>query len=530
MTSTSSATTPADAAEAGARAGGRRLASGVVWNAAGRGLPLLLALALTPVLVAQMGLDRWGLFTLALAMVGVFGVFDLGVGQALTRTIAERIGAGRGVEAPALVGAAIATLLGISAAAAAALWVFVPVLVERVLRVPPALQPEAVAAMRVLAAAAPLVVVNAALWGVLAAYQRFRAANLATIPVSIFYYLGPVLTLLVWDSLVGVMLALVACRLANTLSYAWLARGALPPGPVFRGLRIGLVGPLLRLGGWMTFAGVLTQALLYADRFLIGALVSLTAVAFYATPLDLVLRAWILPVAVAQALLPAMASVYVALPRETAGLLRRGALLVMALVLPACLGLVAGARELLWLWLGAEFAAGGAMVLRILAVGIFFSCVAFAPAALLDAIGRPDATARFALAQAVVFLPLSALLLLWAGIEGAAAAWALRAAVDCGGKLLLAARLYPPATEAVRRVAAPLAGAGLGLLGLLAAAAAGGPWPAVAAVVAAALLGFAPLALRALDPAERRDMGALLRDPRAALRPTAAGTGGRTAA
>jgi O-antigen/teichoic acid export membrane protein len=497
------------------RTRGRTLVSGVAWNAAGRGLPLLLALALTPVLVALMGIERWGLFTLALAMVGVFGMFDFGLGQALTRAISERIGAGRGEEAPGLVGAALATLLGISLVMAAALWAVVPVLVERILNVPPALQAEAVAAMRVLTAAAPLVVVNAALWGVLAAYQRFRAANLVTMPVSLFYYLGPVLTLLVWDSLVGAMLALVACRLANTLSYAWLLRGALP-GPVFRGLRLRRALPLLRLGGWMTFAGMLTQALLYADRFLIGALVSLAAVAFYATPLDLVMRAWILPVAVAQALLPAMASAYATLPRQTTDLLRRGALLVMALVLPACLVLAGGAREILLLWLGAEFAAGGARVLQILAVGVFFSCVAFAPAALLDAIGRPDVTARFVLVQALLFLPLSALLLLWQGIEGAAAAWALRAAVDCCGKLVLAARLYPAAAEAARRLAAPLLAGGLGVLALLPLAG----WPALAGVGGAALLAFTLLAIRALAAEERQGLRALLRNPQAALRPS----------
>src|SRR5919202_791743 len=128
----------------------RVMVSGVFWNALGRGLPLLLALLLTPVLVHQLGLERWGLFTLALAMVGVFGIFDFGVGQALTRALSEKIGQGREGEAA----------------------------------------------------------------GVLAAYQRFRAANLVTIPVAIFYYLGPVLVLLVWDSLVAVMLTLVAVRFA----------------------------------------------------------------------------------------------------------------------------------------------------------------------------------------------------------------------------------------------------------------------------------------------------------------------------
>ncbi len=215
-----------------------------------------------------------------------------------------------------------------------------------------------------------------------------------------------------------------------------------------------------------------------------------------------------------------IAANFAADPREAAALLRRGALLIMALVLPACLLLVGAAREILWLWLGGEFAENGAGVLRILGVGIFFSCAAFAPASLLDAIGRPDASALLSLAEAAVFLPLCAALLLLAGIEGAAAAWSLRAAADCGGKLALAARLYPPAAEAARRLAPPLAGAGAGLLALLAAALAS---PGVLAPVAAgclALAGFAVLAFVALDPEER----GLLRRPRALLRPHGAGS------
>ncbi|MFZ4407471.1 MAG: flippase [Paracraurococcus sp.] len=496
----------------------RTMVAGVAWNAAGRGLPLILALLLTPFLVHELGVERWGLFTLALAMVGVFGVFDFGVGQALTRALSERIGTGRGEEAAGLVGAALSVLGGVSLVLAVLLWVGVPVLVERLLKVPPELQPQAIAAMRVLAAAAPLVVLNAALWGVLAAYQRFRAANLATIPVNAFYYLGPVLILLVWDDLTAVMLTLVAVRLANTLSYLFLLRD-LVRRVLGTPLRLRLVVPLLRMGGWMTFSGVLTQALLYADRFLIGALLSLAAVAWYATPLDLVLRVWMLPVAVAQTLLPAFASAYAALPLQTVALLRRGSLLVMGLVLPVALALAGGGHYVLGLWLGPDFAAGGGMVLRILGVGIFFSCFAFVPAALIDAIGRPDAIAQFSLAQAVVYLPLAAILLLWQGIEGAAIAWALRCAVDGLGKLWLAVRLYPAAREAAVRLLPPLAAAGIGLAVM--------PLPGTLSVaLAAALLAlaaFTVLALRSLDAAERSQIGALLRHPGGLLRVGGAG-------
>mgnify|MGYP002779504970 CR=1 FL=1 len=498
------------------RASGGRLLSGTLWNAFGRGLPLLLAFALTPVLVHQMGIERWGLFTLALALVGVFGVFDLGVGAALTRALSTKIGGGETADAAELAGAAISALALLSAIIAALAFAFVPALVERVLNTPPTLQAEAVAAFRLLCLAAPLVVVNAALWGVLAAHQRFREANLVTMPVAAMYYIGPALVLLVWQSLVGVILALLLCRVANTVSYAWLVRRDLP-GLTPRLPRWSLVGPLVRMGGWMSASGVLTQALLYADRFLIGALLTLAAVAYYATPLDLVMRMWILPVAVAQALLPAMASAYATHAAATAGLLRRGALLVMAAVLPACLVLVAFGPEVLRLWLGAEFAVGGGRVLQILSVGIFFSCAAFAPGALLDAIGRPDVNAKWQLAQAAIFLPLSALGLLAFGIEGAAAAWAARCATDAAGRLYFVARLYPAARDAARALAAPLAVGGAGLAALL-------PFLSVTTLIALALiaaLAFATASVVALTAEERRDARTLLRRPwrlRAVLR------------
>ncbi|PZW48344.1 O-antigen/teichoic acid export membrane protein [Humitalea rosea] len=496
-----------------ARTSAGRLVSGVAWNALGRGLPLVLALALTPVLVAQLGVERWGLFTLALALVGVFGILDLGVGPALTRALSERIGNGKTEGEAQLVGAAILTLGGLSVFGAIVVWFGLPVLVGRVLNVPPSLQAEAIDAMRVLVLAAPLVVVNAALWGVLAAHQKFRAANLVTIPVGVFYYLGPVLALMAWDSLVAVMLALVACRLANTLSYLVLVK-PLVPGLRLTGIRLAPVLPLLRIGGWMTFSSALMQLLLYADRFLVGAMLTLAAVAYYATPLDLVLRFWILPVAVAQALLPALASSFRTLPVETAALLRRGALLIGTIVLPACLLIVAFAHTLLSLWLGAGFADGGASVLRILGVGILFSCVAFAPSSLIDAIGRPDVTAGFSVGQAVVFLPLSALSLYWFGIEGAAIVWALRSALDCFGRLVIAGWLYPPALIAVRTVMPALAAGGLGL-------AAAAAVPSVGLAIGfglAAMAGFGGFGWRALVAEERQGLVQAILHPRRSLR------------
>jgi len=462
------------------RAGGRRLVSGILWNGLGRGLPLLLALVITPFLVSALGVERWGLFTLALALIGIFSVFDLGLGMALTRGVSEKLGTGAVDEARAMIGATLLALLGVSSIIAAALFLTVPWLVGHFLNVPEALQREATIAFKLLAAGAPLVVLNAALWGVLSAWQRFRIANLVNVPLNTFYYLGPLLVLFFWNSLIGVMLAVILVRLFSGIAYAIIVHRDVP-GLGLRAPRFGLMRPLLRQGLWMSLSGALTLLLLYADRFIIGAVLTLSAVAFYATPLDLVIRLWIIPVAVVQTMLPAIASSFRELPDHTALLIKRGALIVILLSLPASLILIAGAELFLRLWLGAEFAQGGGPVLRILGFGIFFSCLAFIPGVLLEAIGRPDVTAKFSIALAAIFLPLSAALLPWLGIEGAALAWAARCLMDCLGRCWFAARLYPAVRATMRQLLWPIVPAALGLAGLVPLG--GWLWPALLAAL-----------------------------------------------
>ena len=489
------------------RAGGRRLVSGILWNGLGRGLPLLLALVITPFLVGALGVERWGLFTLALALIGIFGVFDLGLGMALTRGVSEKLGTGAVEEARAMIGATLLALLGVSSIMAVALFLAMPWLVGEFLNVPEGLRQEAITAFQLLAAGAPLVVLNAALWGVLSAWQRFRLANLVNIPLNTFYYLGPLLVLFVWNSLIGVMLAVILVRLFSGFAYAIIAHRDVP-GLGLREARFALMRPLLRQGLWMSLSGALTQLLLYADRFIIGAMLTLSAVAFYATPLDLIMRLWILPVAVAQTMLPAIASSYRDLPQDTALLLKRGALIVMALCLPASLILIPGAELFLRLWLGEAFATGGGQVLRILAFGIFFSCLAFIPGVLLEAIGRPDVTAKFSLVLAAIFLPLSAALLPWIGIEGAAMAWAARCVVDCLGRCWFAARLYPAVRGTIRDMLWPIIPAALGLAALVPMG--GWLWPALLAALVFGLVFAAGWSIAA--PQDKVSALALIRE------------------
>ncbi|WP_410965024.1 oligosaccharide flippase family protein, partial [Salmonella sp. SAL04286] len=65
-----------------------------------------------------------------------------------------------------------------------------------------------------------------------------------------------------------------------------------------------LMVSLFKLGSWMTVSNLLAPALSYVDRFLIGGLVSLTAVAFYTAPFDMLTRLAVIPAAMITVLFP----------------------------------------------------------------------------------------------------------------------------------------------------------------------------------------------------------------------------------
>jgi O-antigen/teichoic acid export membrane protein len=95
------------------------------------------------------------------------------------------------------------------------------------------------------------------------------------------------------------------------------------------------------------------------------------------------------------------------------------------------------------LWLGEEFFRNSTPVLQLLAVGVLFNFLAQIPASALQALGRPDLTAKLNIIELPVYLVALFLLLPTMGIVGAALAWTLRVAVDCILHYALAHRLFP---------------------------------------------------------------------------------------
>lgn len=104
------------------------------------------------------------------------------------------------------------------------------------------------------------------------------------------------------------------------------------------------------------------------------------------------------------------------------------------------------AAPLLAAWMGAEFAAQGARAMQILLLGFAFNAAAQIPFAALHGLGLAKQTALLHLVELPLYLGLLLVLVRAYGIEGAAAAWAARGALDglALSLLLRRAETLPP--------------------------------------------------------------------------------------
>jgi O-antigen/teichoic acid export membrane protein len=426
---------------------GTRLARNTLWNLIGNVAPLLVAFFCVPLLLKALGTSRFGILTLVWTLIGYTTVFDFGLGRALTQLVAARIGTDQQRDVPVLVWTSQLMMLFLGFGGTAALVLLSGWLARHVLQVPIGLQTETTRSLYLLAFSIPLVISTAGLRGLLEAHQQFGVTNGLRVPIGVFTFAAPLLVLPFSNNLVPVVATLLGGRLLMWAAHLLYCAKIVPELRERIAWRRDSIRPLLQFGGWMTVSNIVGPLMVTLDRFVIAALVSVTAVAYYATPFDAVTKLWLVPTALLGVMFPAFSMTFVQDRGRTAVLYGRSVKFLLLILFPIVLFIIVLAENGLRFWLGPEFAEHSTRVLQWLAAGVFISCLAQVPLALVQGVGRPDLTAKLHLVE----LPGYLLALWWLarlhGIEGAAIAWTVRVAVDALALFVMSKRFLPRGTH-----------------------------------------------------------------------------------
>jgi O-antigen/teichoic acid export membrane protein len=408
------------------------------FNITGQVLPLVVGLITIPRLVLGLGLDRYGLLAIAWQMIGSLGLFDLGVGRAMTKFVADTMhGARPAAKLAELVwtGLLLATMVGLALGAGFA--GLAHPLAYSWLRVPPSLRIETLGALYVLAATLPFVIVNSALLGILEGRMQFRMSSASRLLQGLILYAGPLGVLPFSHSIAVVMSVMLVGRAANCgllLLYV-TARMSGSRKPV---VARSLAAEILRFGSWITISNTLAPAMFYLDRILLAALISIAAVAYYAVPYDIVLRIVILPAAVVGVLFPTLVGAMAVDKARARRLFDRATRYAFVFLFPIALVLVCFGPEILAVWVSRAFATRAGVVLELLGTVALFNGLIMIPQAALQAAARPDITAKAHMVQAPVYLVIFVAATAAFGIPGAAAVAAARSVTLCLVFFLLA--------------------------------------------------------------------------------------------
>lgn len=390
---------------------------------------MLIGLLSIPLLINGIGIERFGLLSIAWMLVGYFGVLDMGIGRALTQKVADRVGQGKTKNLKSLIASSLTLIFVFGMLGSALLYELSGMIVYQWLTISSEILEESFNAFFWLSLTIPIVILSNGFLGVLEGQQYFGWTAIIRAPLGVMMFLAPLIVMhwsIQLDMLIQSLFLVRAFFLIVTMLVVSYTT------KTFTGWESELseLKSLFSYGGWVTLSNLISPLMVYFDRFYIGAVLSVAVVAFYTTPFDLLTKALIIPFALIGVMFASFAAEWKQNANKVKRQFKYSVLIVILFMFPFSLLVALFANELMSLWLGSEFAQESYQIVQWIALGIFFNAVAMTPFAFIQAIGRADLTAKLHLLELPIYL-----LILWYAVEqfgllGAAIAWVVRVLVD----------------------------------------------------------------------------------------------------
>lgn len=414
-----------------------------IWNLAGVCLPLFLGVVTIPYLVRETGVETFGILTLVWALIGYFSLFDFGLGRALTQQVAAARASNLITELNSLVKTGLLITAFTGAFGGLVLAALSNQLAFHWLNISDLMQLNVAKALLIASIGIPLTTITSGLRGILEGYEDFRASNLMRIGLGLANFGFPAVSVMLNGNSLPLMIAsLVIARIFVLVGHMWLVNQRLPADWASAHYNNEKIHGLYSFGFWMTVTNIVGPLMVTADRFVVSAIQGANLVAYYTVPFEVVIRLLILPGALTSALFPRLSFTIKIDAIESRRLYRKYLFITSAIMLLSCLVLSIGAKWGLAVWLGDDFALRSWMIVVILSVGLMLNGVALMPFAIIQASGDAKTTALLHVGELIIYIPLLFFAVKSYGLEGAAAAWTIRAGFDLVSLLFLANKKF----------------------------------------------------------------------------------------
>lgn len=367
-------------------------------------LPSLVVLFTMPFVVHHLGTAHYGMLILVSSMIGYFAVIDINIAAAATKYVSEFRSKGDEASESAVITLAVVISACIGVIGSIAMFVAQDWLVEHALNLPPDQKELGLRCIRLAAVGFLVAQLQQVLQSLPQALQRYTWVGSSDAFFGVMVPGLTVLALMLGGGIYEVLLVRVTLSFCNVLVLALMARQLFPrwrycwPTPALR-------RTVLSFSGYTYLGRLASLTYLHADKFIIGAMLSLEAVAYYSIAATIANRLLAMTFRFSSVIYPA-ASALAAQGRwdELKTAYFKTSRYVFFINSCAVALICLFAREILYYWMGADFAATGWIVLTVVSLAMLIDSASNLPSLVNDGVGHSRLTGLFAIGRALLGL------------------------------------------------------------------------------------------------------------------------------
>jgi O-antigen/teichoic acid export membrane protein len=416
-----------------------KVVKGSLWTLVGQVLPLAVSLVTTPFVIRMLGAENYGVLILVGLIPTYLGFADFGMSIASTKFASEAYAAGDTRREASIVRTAALIALCSSLPIALVMFALSSQIIS-LFNVPDALRSTASLALKFAAVTFVLNFLN----GIFNTPQLtrlrmdlntlvnagFRILGLAATPFAVYMYgiVGAVFVLMIASLLTLFGHLAISNRLDKHLFEFTIDRS--------------VIQPMVKFGTGLVGASIAAVLLINAEKGILAATVSASALAHYSVAFTVASMMTIFSSAMIQSLVPAFSQLQLLENRpQLSALYSRGVRLSLIWLIPALVFLAIVAKPFFAVWAGDEYAKESTIPFYVLLLGLAFNIIAFLPNAAILAAGKTAVLAKLYWLELAIYSVVVWFLASRYGAVGAAAAWSFRVITDAIVQLVLAKRV-----------------------------------------------------------------------------------------
>jgi len=402
----------------------------ILWSAASWLIPTVVTFLAVRVVVRGLGPSAYGVYALVTLVTGYFALLDFGLNQGVVRYLAMFVSLRYGRAMRQLIWVALAWLVIAGLVTAVSMWVLAPWLVGSLLKIPPTLIEQSIAAFRIGGVAFAFTMFMYVLALVPEAFLRYDVVSGMKVTIGSLLSAGPAIVVLLGYGLVAVMwIGVVVGAIAV---FAWgvvvvyFVRRIPNEGPSFAEFRRGFAEFTWTSGLNRLWSTIQSQT----SGVVVGIAGGAAQAGYFFVPMMISSRLTGLLLQMNMVLIPTGSQLVADGQHDVlVDLYKRSSRLFFVMNASAAGGLVVFSAALLRYWVGPQYAEQGALALSLLMLAAAVNATSMTATHVDLALGRPRVPLAWSLINSAVNLGSVYFLTVALGITGTALSGFLAALV-----------------------------------------------------------------------------------------------------